>query len=55
MSCFIAPFSTFSFVFTVVFLFHKYLVIIQKVFFTARYYMVTSSFQMSNKFINFGS
>ena len=51
---FIAQFSTSSFVITVVFLFNKYLVIIQKVFYTARYYIVTSSFQMSSKFINFG-
>ena len=38
-----------------VFLFKKYLVIFPKVFYTSCYYMVTSSFQMSNKFINFGS
>ena len=54
MWCFIVPFSTSSFVITIVFLFNKYLVIIQKVFYTARYYIVTSSFQMSSKFINFG-
>ena len=55
ISCFIAPFSTYSFTYIVVFLFNKYLVIIQKVFYTARYYKITSSFQMSNKFIKFGS
>ena len=55
ISCFIAPFSTSSFVFAVAFLFYEYLAIIQKVFYTAAYYMVTSSFQMSNKFINFRS
>ena len=38
VSCFIAPFSTSSFIVTVVFLFNKYLVIIQKNFYTARHY-----------------
>ena len=50
ISCFITPFSTSSFVFNIIFLFYKYRVIIQNVFYTARYYMVTSSSQMSNKF-----
>ena len=53
--CFIAPFSTSSFVFTVVFLFCKHPDVIQKLFQNARCYMITSSFQMSNKFRNLGS
>ena len=36
------------------FLFYKY-VVIQKSFYAAYYYMITSSFQMLNKFTNFGS
>ena len=50
-----APFPTSSFVYTVVFLSNKYIAIIQKAFYTAFYYRITSSLQVSNKFINFGS
>ena len=42
-------------VYTIVFLFNKCLVISQKVFYTTCYSVVTSSFQMWNKFINFES
>ena len=42
-------------VYAIVFLFKKYLNIFQNVFYTACYYKVPSSFQMSNKFINFES
>ena len=54
VSCFIAPLSATSIVYTVVSSI-QYLVIIQKSFILVWYYIVTSSFQMSSKFINFGS
>ena len=54
ISSFAARFSTSLFVFIVVLLFWKYFVI-QKFFYTAWYYMITSSFQVLNKFTSFGS
>ena len=50
LPCFVVPFSTLSFLLAVAFLFYENFVIIQELFYTARYYMVTSSIQMSNKY-----
>ena len=48
-------FSTSLLVFTVVLQFYKHLIIIEKAFYTAGVKWSVISFQMSNKFINFGS